>query len=256
MAGTSAYIIVAETLRDEINLLAPNSAIETEEQLAKRFSVSRVTIRRALRLLEQSGVVSRQRGRGTVTSPPKVIRTLPSDSIEQDLGDQGIKLVTEVVSYMPRCSSPPLVSDLLKLPAKAAVGELALLRNVGGRSISFEERYFPFDVAKRFKVDKIGAVPVALAVRELARGAIQTFDWELEIKPLGGRAATALKIVPGTLGAVSMGVEYLDDGRPLQLNIAHYRLDRVKFRTLGSVFRTEEQLTAASGILSKKQAPK
>ena len=101
------YLDVAGVLQCEITLLAPNSLLATEQQLAKRFGVSRITVRGALDLLEKSGLVSRLRGRGTTVSPPKITRHFaPLQSFEQDLSSQGIAFETRVLSYESK-SRPP-----------------------------------------------------------------------------------------------------------------------------------------------------
>ena len=67
------YVVIAQTLENEVKGLSPNSLLPTEDQMARRFSVSRITIRSALELLENSGLISRLRGRGTIVSPKKLI---------------------------------------------------------------------------------------------------------------------------------------------------------------------------------------
>ena len=80
------YLAVTEALRAEITAAPPNTLLPTEQQLARRFGVSRLTLRRALGLLERSGLVSRQRGRGTIASLPKIGRLLaPLYTLEEDL---------------------------------------------------------------------------------------------------------------------------------------------------------------------------
>ena len=74
LRSSPRYLAVMEALRAEVVAAAPNTILSTEQQLARRFGVSRLTLRRALGLLERSGLVSRQRGRGTIVSPPKVSR--------------------------------------------------------------------------------------------------------------------------------------------------------------------------------------
>ena len=68
------YLLVADALRHRIETQDPNSLLPAEHALAQQFGVSRVTIRRALGLLERSGLVSRERGRGTTVNPPKITR--------------------------------------------------------------------------------------------------------------------------------------------------------------------------------------
>ncbi len=66
------YIQVAATLKDEIvNGIHPvGSLLPTEDNLCERFSVSRYTVREALRLLRDDKLVLSRRGAGTIVIPP------------------------------------------------------------------------------------------------------------------------------------------------------------------------------------------
>jgi len=48
----------------------PGTFLPTEDQLAERFSVSRIVIREAMKILEDRGVVEVRAGRGTIVIPP------------------------------------------------------------------------------------------------------------------------------------------------------------------------------------------
>ncbi len=67
MAEQSKYLMVADTLRREIaeGTFQDGQKLMTEESLRERFQVSRQTIRQAIALLEDDGLVDRQRGSGT-----------------------------------------------------------------------------------------------------------------------------------------------------------------------------------------------
>lgn len=66
------YIRISRTLKDEIvsGVYPVGSLLPTEDSLCERFSVSRYTVREALRLLREDGLVSSRRGAGTVVVPP------------------------------------------------------------------------------------------------------------------------------------------------------------------------------------------
>lgn len=67
------YVQAAHALKDEIvsGVYPVGSQLPTEDDLCKRFSVSRYTVREALRLLREDGLVSSRQGAGTVVSPPR-----------------------------------------------------------------------------------------------------------------------------------------------------------------------------------------
>lgn len=67
MADKPKYQAVADTLREEIadGVFQDGQLLMTEEELKKRFAVSRQTVRQAIALLEDDGLVDRRRGSGT-----------------------------------------------------------------------------------------------------------------------------------------------------------------------------------------------
>jgi len=72
-SGTPLYLQVARKLKDEIvgGEFPVGSQLPTEDELCRRFSVSRYTVREALRLLRDDGLVSSRQGAGTVVVPPR-----------------------------------------------------------------------------------------------------------------------------------------------------------------------------------------
>lgn len=72
-AKSPLYQQVAQELKAEIvNGIYPvGSLIPTEDDLCKRFSISRYTVREALRVLREEGLVSSRRGAGTIVVPPR-----------------------------------------------------------------------------------------------------------------------------------------------------------------------------------------
>ncbi len=73
------YARVAETLRAELEGRAPGDALPTEQELTRRFGVSRFTVRAALQRLVDDGLIERRRGSGSVIADGGALR--------QQLGD-------------------------------------------------------------------------------------------------------------------------------------------------------------------------
>src|SRR5258707_13590565 len=71
------YLQMVRALKDEIvrGVYPVGSQLPTEEELCERFSVSRYTVREALRRLREDRLVSSRQGAGTTVVPPR-----PSDS--------------------------------------------------------------------------------------------------------------------------------------------------------------------------------
>jgi DNA-binding GntR family transcriptional regulator len=72
-SGESLYLQIARILKEEIisGIYPVGSNLQSEDVLAARFSVSRYTIREALRRLREDDLVSSRQGAGTVVTPPR-----------------------------------------------------------------------------------------------------------------------------------------------------------------------------------------
>src|ERR1700746_215036 len=67
------YLQVVRALKDEIvsGVYPVGSQLPTEEELCARFSVSRYTVREALRRLREDSLVASRQGAGTTVVPPR-----------------------------------------------------------------------------------------------------------------------------------------------------------------------------------------
>jgi GntR family transcriptional regulator len=223
------YIELSDRLKEQTKDLAPNVLLPSEDQLAKRFGVSRMTIRRALDLLEQGGLVDRQRGRGTVVSQPRVTRTLfPTIPIEKDFENQGLLLETEILSVGRSEVSEGVLNSLgVSDPSKVTL--VSLLRRVDGRVICVDRRYVPIKIGKRLDMKRVAEVPIAVLIAEASEKLVVRHDWKLDFHHSDASTAKLLGVTPDALVVVSSGVDYLDDGTPLCVSQVQYRIDRVNF---------------------------
>jgi GntR family transcriptional regulator len=224
------YLRIAEELRAEIEGLGPDTLLASEHRLAERFRVSRVTVRRALGLLERGGLISRQRGRGTLVNPPKVLRRPLAFMLDEDLRRQGHRLETRVLDRDAEHRPPEFVRASLSLGATARVQYLSLLRIVDGRVIAHEARYFALPVAKEVDPALFDARPVSALVAQLVGMPITRLDWETELVPASRETAAGLGIVPGVLVTSTRYTQYLENGWPVETGRVTYRVDRVRFR--------------------------
>jgi len=246
-ASDARYVKIADQIVQEIRNLQPFTLLSTEHQFAKRYEVSRVTIRQALGLLERSGRITRQPGRGTVVSPRKLVRHLvPSCSIDQDFKDQGACLETQIIGYEARVGVPEEVRNYLNLGKAKTVGKLELLRMVEDHIICHDLRYFPPRIAYRLDIGLVKTKSISEIAQEIAGQPIVLSDIETDIAPAPPDVATKLKITPGTLVATHTFVEYLRDQVAVQLGIMSYRVDRVKFKIVqtGAPFANEAALVS------------
>ena len=225
------YQAVAEALRREISELAPNTLLPTEQQLARRFGISRVTLREALDLLEHGGLISRFRGRGTVVSPPKITRRFsPLYSFERDLTEQGVAFETRVLAYQPKSIVPDFIRARLRLPGDGSAGFLSLVRLVDDRIVCHDRRHYPMAIAARIEPHLIEHRDASQVLEDLVGKRITAVDWESEIVPSSMDVAAALGLSPGGLILANTFTYLLEDGTPVEAGVISYRIDRCKFK--------------------------
>jgi GntR family transcriptional regulator len=85
------YLQVVHALKEEIvsGVYPVGSRLPSEEELCERFSVSRYTVREALRRLREDHLVTSRQGAGTVVVPPR-----PSDSYVHE-----VMSINDLVAY-------------------------------------------------------------------------------------------------------------------------------------------------------------
>ncbi len=107
MAEQPKYLFVADTLRKEIadGIFQDGDKLMTEEALRDRFNVSRQTIRQAISLLEDDGLVDRQRGSGTYVR-------------HGSRKHQGVIRVGVITTYITDYIFPAIVSGLESVLSK------------------------------------------------------------------------------------------------------------------------------------------
>lgn len=207
--------------------------LPSEPELASQLSVSRGTLRRALRTLIQEGLLRQVRGRGTfvtsTTIEPAIAQKLTS--LSEDYTRQGVTTTTEVIDRQLVVPPAP-VAALLDIPANGTVfrlyrrhvteqGPIALLHNfVRAASVPGIEQV-DFTKERLFATleDKY-SLRIASARR--------TFSAE----PAGEAVAADLALPEGSPIQYLEQVTYLDDGQPIEYSDVWIRSDRLRVTSL------------------------
>jgi GntR family transcriptional regulator len=147
--GLAAYLQIEEELASRIEggVLAVGDQIPAERQLASQMGVSRMTVRQALARLEHRGLVSREHGRGTFVSEPKLRHqaTALRGFFQESVG-QGVLPVTRTVERGRVYATRGLATTLGLSPGEE-IYKVVRLRFARGVATVVETSFFP---ASRF----------------------------------------------------------------------------------------------------------
>ncbi len=168
----------------------PGGLLPSEEALTKEYEVSRITVRRALAIMTEEGLIVRKRGKGTFVSKNARIPTSPrlSGSIE-DLIYMGIQTDVKVIGS---CWMKPnsAVSEALQLDEGEEALRLEKIRLVENSPFSHVLNYLPPSIGRKVHLDKIAEKPLLMILEDDLRikvsEAIQTVEADVADAEVAG----------------------------------------------------------------------
>jgi DNA-binding GntR family transcriptional regulator len=181
------YFQIAEQFEQAIlsGKIAPGERIENEIALAKDLGLSRPTMRQAIQVLVDKGMLVRKRGVGTQVVHGKIRRSVELTSLFDDLSAAGQKPRTEVIS-VGKVAAEEDVAHELQLEIGEDVWSLERLRFVGKEPLALMHNFIPLDVVDLAAVD-LGTTGLYAHLR--ASGILM----RVARQRIGARGATAVE---------------------------------------------------------------
>jgi GntR family transcriptional regulator len=140
------YYQLAQELqrRIEAGLLKPGDLVPSERELADTYGISRMTVRQGLANLVSEGLLSRERGRGTFVTIPKIDKRLGSlTSFTEDMRSRGKRASSRVLSARMVLPTPRVVEGL-KVPEGQMVALVERLRLADNEPVGIERAHLFF----------------------------------------------------------------------------------------------------------------
>jgi len=148
------YKSIADQLRIRLNSADYNigSPLPSEKRLAEEFSVSRMTLRKAIDLLIEWGLVIRRHGSGTYVANKDVHHeTTNLTGFIEVMKNQGKQVVSEVLEFvvMP---APPAIASQLRIKIDERIYYSRRVRSVDGKPLMVEDSYMPVKLYRNLSV--------------------------------------------------------------------------------------------------------
>ena len=244
------YIQLMDILREKVQQAewVPGDQIPGEQDLCEQYQVSRTVVRQALRELEFEGVISRQKGKGTFISLPKISEGLVQKltGFYQDMVERGLKPGTQVL-HQNVISSNDKIAHFLNIKSGENVIDIQRLRFINDEPIQLVTTYIPFDVCPLLaSVDLSNRSLYEYLEKEcgiyLAKGhryieAVLANDYE----------AALLGIERGDPLLLLDSVSFSENGQPIEYYHALHRGDRSRFEVELVRLRESNTKTANGG---------
>lgn len=216
------YIKIAESILESIEAgeLKPHDQLLSERDLSERFGVNRLTVRKALNMLQSQGVLYRVPSKGTFVAKPKLAQEMNvliglSDQLIRSGLQPGAK--TLEISVVPAARS---VANALRVGEGTAVYYIHRVRYANKTPIAIERTHIPvvyypnlekYDLENRSLYDIMGneyGRPVRLA-RQSLEPVLATEDEALMLETT--RPAALMMISRVGLDIQGTPVEYSKD---------------------------------------------
>jgi GntR family transcriptional regulator len=238
------YRRIADILRQEIErgALIAGEAMPTEQELVRRFGVSRGTIRQARAALRSEGVIGGSQGRvfsvrgAPLTQPLGELISFTSwaQRLGRKPGARVIHFGSETADHAAAVA--------LGLDAGVSVCRLERIRTIDGQPVMIERTIFPIAIGELLATVDLTqeSVYAVLASRGIVPA---TARHRIEATPANGNDAALLGIARGSplLRVERLGFDR--NQRPLEWSIDSYRGDRANF---------EIENSAAAPVLARR----
>lgn len=246
-------------LRDafESGRLRPGDQIPPEKELSRMYNVSRVTVREALRRLEEDGLISRMPRRGTIVLPQAIegrkIERNPARLLgfEEDIARSGLLPKVEVLA-LESCPVPDRIAALLNLQPGDEVVRVRRLGWAGEMPLWIESRYFPPRTAESVTIEDLYHTSVTSHLHTILGLNIASTRLRITASAASANQARLLNIKQGDPVLINEFAFYDAGGDPVEAARAIYRADRYAFTfEAGSTSGTGEIALRSSNSLSR-----
>ncbi|MEM7347185.1 MAG: GntR family transcriptional regulator [Chloroflexota bacterium] len=227
------YVQIAEMLHEQIEAgeLAPGDRLSSERDLSQQLQVNRLTVRRALQVLETRGLINRRHGDGTYVAQPKIERQagqlVPFTPTMQQQGyTPGAKVIT-----FEKQPVNATVAQKLQLPISAPVYHIHRVRLINEEPVMLEKffvscRLFPdFD-----SYDHVHRSGYEIMTKEY-NITVEQAEQSLEPVIANEYEAALLDIEVGAPLMLERRLSFDKDGHPVECGKDLYRGDRFRFVT-------------------------
>jgi len=237
------YYQLETILRKKITAgdFSPEVPLPSEDALAVKYEVSRITVRQALSSLEQDGLVIRQRGKGTFVSENTITLELPrfSGSIE-DLILMGKRTETKVIESS-WIDPPDIIRERLRIK-DGQVLRIEKIRHIEGDPFSHVFNYLPPELGSNLPMDLVKSKPMLMILEDELGVRANEAEQTVEATIADAADAFLLDIRVGDPLLKAERTVYDVKGNPVEYVSVVYRADKYAFTMKLKRKRTDQSV--------------
>jgi GntR family transcriptional regulator len=219
---TIRYQQIADELRSRVAVVGPGRVLPSESDLSGEFGVSRVTIRRALEILRDEGLVDARQGFGWYVAGEPLRQHLDElGTIEGQLERRGVKPERRVIEFAYR-TAPARVASVLGTDQVLRVKRLNL---ADGEPFALVTVWCPAALSQQLSRHDVEQHPFYELLDVELRGATQTIGAD----SVDGADADLLHVPPSSPVLRCERITTDSEGRPVLMSEHVFPARRTEF---------------------------
>ena len=229
--GIPRHSQISQWLRTQIEegVFEPEEKLPSENDLAKKFNVSRVTIRRALQSLESDEIIYRCQGLGSFVSDKRTPHNLVRlTDFNEDMAQAGLQASSKVHEFRV-IEAPSWLLAPLELEKGTKVMQIDRLRLGNDEPVAFDSTWLPILYGQLLTEKKLRDSTIYSILEDeydiqVIRGTYR-FSADVADKSLAGE----LEVSTGTPLLVIERSTFTMGNKPVYFQRRYYRTDKVMY---------------------------
>lgn len=227
------YRQLADTLKDEIysGQIQPGETIGSQRQLEERFNVSTVTVRRAIQLLKDEGLVITNHGKGTYVKPTNKLEQhlVHLQSFSEVLEEQGVHSQTHII----KAEMLPM-EDLEEHDLPPDFGSVSFyierLHLVDDQPVALALIYLPAFIGEQLTIEELKAHSVYELIEKKLGMTLGKAEQTIEACPAMDEVAALLQVKENTPLLRAERLSFSEDNIPVEKIEFYYHHSVYSFR--------------------------
>lgn len=227
------YIQLKNIIEEKINeeIWKPGDMIPSEKELQKKFGVSRITVRQAIKELENEGLVKKKQGKGTYVSFPKLSHKLPNlTSFTEDIESKGLNPESKIIDIKKVINED--IARKLDADPQTVFLNIKRLRLINEEAVGIHDCYLDTNVLGDETITEIREMDINNSLYDIIENhnvKISHADETLE----GGIADKYISRLLGIKEHFPLlildRITFTDDNEAFEYVKMHYRADKYKY---------------------------
>lgn len=229
-SGVSLWKQIAERIEADIaeGRLSPGARLPTEAELAERFGVNRHTLRRALAMLTEQGLIEATPGRGTfVKEPPIRYPISPRTRFSEIVSGEGRAPSGRVIGSRIEKASPD-VAEALRIAPGTEVLRLDMVREANNVPLTVGTHWYIADRCRDLDLIVAATGSVTRSLEALGLGDYRRLETRITARLADEEERGLLSLPPGRTVMVVDSINGDAQRRPIQFTRARFAADRVQ----------------------------